>query len=324
MNKTALLTGLRGQDGSYLAELLLSQGYKVIGTSHQFAGNFILPATGQSVEVKQVDLNSYSEIKNIIYSVRPDEIYNLAARSSSSQLFDDPIATAEINGLSTVRFLEAIREISPHIRFFQAASSEVFAGSNATPQNENTAFCPLNAYGAAKAYAANMVTAYRLQRGLFATTAFLFNHESPRRSMDYVTRKISNGVAKIALGQASELELGNLDSFRDWGFAGDYVKAMWLMLQHDEPHDFVLATGITHSVREFCEIAFSHLDLNYQDYVRINPEWSRRVESIELRGDPRKARDLLNWQPEVGFEQLVKMMVDAELVLLTSSSRQDL
>jgi GDPmannose 4,6-dehydratase len=315
--KTALITGLRGQDGSYLAEHLLAKGYRVIGTSHVASCSFRLHELGVEVEVEQLDLSSTVSVKHVIEKVRPDEVYNLAARSSSAQLFDDPIATAEINGLAAVRFLEAIREVSPLTRFCQAASSEMFAGTDISPQDDSTPYRPINAYGAAKTFATNMVAAYRARHGQFATTAILFNHESPRRGMDYVTRKITHTVAKIALGQAKELILGSLDSYRDWGFAGDYARAMWLMLQQQTPEDFVIATGEIHSVREFCEVAFSHVGLNYLDFVRIDPQWARRAETIKLCGDPTKIKHI-GWQPSVGFEGLVRMMVDADLDRLKS------
>lgn len=320
--KTALITGLRGQDGSYLAEWLLARNYRVIGTSHSAATTFYLPERQEEIELEHLDLSNTQEIKHAIEKIRPDEVYNLAARSSSAQLFDDPVATAEINGLAAVRFLESIREVSPHTRFCQAASSEVFAGINESPQDEKTPFSPLNAYGAAKAYAANIVAAYRSRYGLFATTAILFNHESPRRGMDYVTRKITYTAAKISLGLASELRLGNLDNRRDWGFAGDYARAMWLTLQHTIPEDFVLATGTTHSVREFCEAAFLHVGLNYKDFVRADPQLARRTEAIELCGNPSKIKQRLGWQPSVSFTHLVQMMVDADLARLKSGSNQ--
>lgn len=315
-SRTALITGLRGQDGSYLAEFLLTKKYRVFGTSQVKDCFFRLPDLNQQVEILQLDLGSAADVRDVINKVRPDEVYNLAARSSSSQFFDDPIATADINGLAAVRLLEAILEISPRTRFCQAASSEIFAGVDISPQDENTPFHPLNAYGAAKTYAANIVSAYRARHGLFATTAILFNHESPRRGLDYVTRKITNTVAKIAYGQAKELMLGNLDSSRDWGFAGDYAKAMWLMQQQLDAEDFVIATGLTHTVREFCEIAFSYVGLDYRKFVRIDPQWSRRTDGVLLCGNSSKARQKLNWQPSITFEGLVKMMVDADLIKL--------
>ena len=319
--KTALITGLRGQDGSYLAEHLIAKGYRVIGTSHVAACNFRLPELGTVVQVEQLDLSCTPNVKHVIDKVRPDEVYNFAARSSSAQLFDDPIATAEINGLASVRLLEAIREVSPRTRFCQAASSELFAGTDISPQDESTPYRPINAFDAAKAFSANMVAAYRVRHGLFATTAILFNHESPRRGMDYVTRKITHTVARIALGHAKELTLGSLDSRRDWGFACDYARAMWLMLQQETPEDFVIASGETHSVREFCQIAFSHVGLCYTDFVRIDPQWALRAETKELRGNPSKIQQL-GWRPSVRFENLVHMMVDADLDLIKCDSNQ--
>lgn len=315
--KKALITGIRGQDGSYLAELLLGRGYEVIGTSHDFVGSMPLKDGAEAVDVVKIDLACTQDVREVIETYRPDEVYNLAARSSSSQLFDDPIATAEINGVAAVRFLEAIYLKSPETRFCQAASSEIFAGSDESPQNEKTAFRPVNAYGAAKAYALNMVVAYRNRYGLHAGTAILFNHESPRRGAEYVTRKISRGVAMISAGRSDSLLLGSLDSRRDWGFAGDYVRAMWLMLQQPAGEDFVIASGETHSVREFCEVAFAHVGLDYRDYVQINENWGRRAETVELRGDATKASLLLDWRPTVGFKELVCLMVDADRSLLS-------
>ncbi len=311
--KKALITGIRGQDGSYLTELLLGRGYEVTGTSHDYAGSMPLRDGAEAVEVVKIDLACAQDVCEVIETFRPDEVYNLAARSSSSQLFDDPIATAEINGVAAVRFLEAIYQSSPETHFCQAASSEVFAGSDESPQNEKTALRPVNAYGAAKAYALNMVVAYRNRYGLHASTAILFNHESPRRGTEYVTRKISRAAAMISMGCSDSLTLGSLDSRRDWGFAGDYVRAMWLMLQQPAGEDFVIATGETHSVREFCDLAFSHVGLNYRDYVKVNESWGRRVETIELRGDATKANLLLGWKSRVGFKELVCLMVDADI-----------
>ncbi len=320
MTRTALITGVRGQDGSYLAELLLARGYSLIGTSHDPAASGELVLAGGAVPVESLDMTDFVQVRDLVVRHHPDEIYNLAARSSSAQLFDDPLATAEINGVAAVRFLEAIRGHSPETRFCQAASSELFAGCEQSPQDEMTPYRPLNAYGAAKAYAANIVTAYRARHGVFASTAILFNHESPRRSVEYVTRKITRGVAKIALGQARELALGSLDSRRDWGFAGDYVEAMWRMLQQEMPDDFVIASGVTHSVGEFCEIAFSHVGLDYRDFVRIDPRWARRSETIELCGNPARAKQHLGWTPSIDFSTLVRMMVDADLRQLKNSS----
>lgn len=313
LKKTALITGLMGQDGSFLAEHLVGLGYHVIGTSHINECVYRLEKSPAVVKVEKVDLSSASDINNIIRTYKPDELYNLAARSSSRALFDDPVATAEINGIAAVRFLEAIRKISPHTRYFQAGSSELYSGCKNSPQDESTPYRPTNAYGAAKAYAANMVASYRLRYGTHASTAILFNHESPRRSLDYVSRKITYSVARIARGHAKTLNLGNLDSRRDWGFAGDYARAMWLMLQQDAAEDYVVATGATHSVRDFCDLAFKYVGLDYRDFVRIDPKLVRPPDSIELCGNPTKARQRLNWQPYVSFSDLVYMMVDADL-----------
>lgn len=317
--RKALITGVRGQDGSYLAELLLARGYEVVGTTHRTAQGEEWRVNGSVVVLKRLDLTDHAQIKAMIGELQPDELYHLAARSSSSQLFDDPIATAEINGVAAVRMLEAIREVSPKTRFCQAASSEIFAGSRMTPQDERTPYSPVNAYGAAKAYAANMVGAYRAQHALYACTAILFNHESPRRDAHYVSRKISRAVAMIASGRAGELELGSLDSRRDWGFAGDYARAMCLMLQGATPGDYVIATGATRSVREFCEIAFAHAGLDYRHHVKLNPHWVTRAEPVELRGDPSKIRTELGWQPSVDFPELVRMMVDADMAEIQST-----
>lgn len=315
----AIITGIKGQDGAYLADLLLSRGYRVIGTSHVEACDFVLPGSGRLLEVRKLDLANGDEIASLIEKFRPDEIYNLASRASSKQLFDDPIASAEINGVAAVRFLDAIRKISPQTRFCQAASSEIYAGCDQSPQDESTPFRPVNAYGAAKAYAANIVNAYRVSYGLYASTAILYNHESPRRGFEFVTRKITHTVAKITLGQETVLRLGNLDSRRDWGFAADYAFAMWMMLQQPNPEDFVIATGITHSVRDFCDIAFSHVGLDYRDFVQVDAELNRRSDVIQLCGNPTKAHQRLNWHPSICFADLVRMMVDADLALLHSN-----
>lgn len=320
MRKIALITGITGQDGAYLAENLLAKNYYVVGTSHTKAFNLSLPQLENVIEVEHLDLTNSVGIKNIIQKLQPDEVYNLAARSSSAQLFDDPVTTADINGVSVVRLLEAMREVSPHTRFCQAASSEVFAGTSLTPQDESTPFLPINAYGAAKTYAMNIVSAYRLHYQLYAVSAILFNHESPRRGVEHVTRKISHAVAQIALGQAHELVLRSLESRRDWGFAGDYVNAMWLMLQQPVPEDFVIATGMTHSVKDICEIAFKHVGLDYSDYVSVDPSFVGRNEAIELCGNPMKAKTKLKWTHSIGFCELVKMMVDADLVRLKSAA----
>jgi len=308
--KTALITGVAGQDGSYLAELLCGQGYEVWGTSHRESGEVICGDV--VVEVSQLDLTDTAAVNDLVAQKRPDEIYNLAARASSSQLFDDPIQTAEVNGIATVRFLEAIRQFSPTTRFCQAASSEIFAGAASSPQNEATEIAPINSYGAAKAYALHMLRMYRSRYGLHAGTAILFNHESPRRGEHFVTRKISKTVALIEAGKADVLELGNLDSRRDWGYAGDYAEALWKMLQRECGDDYVIATGESHSVRDFCRIAFEHVGLDYMDYVKVNTTFGGRADTIELRGDPGRARELLGWRRRMDFVGLVKTMVDAD------------
>lgn len=314
VQKTALVTGIAGQDGSYLAELLCARGYRVVGTSHARAGT--AEVGDARVDVLQLDLADTAAVEHAVASVMPDEIYNLAARASSAQLFDEPLETAEINGLATVRFLEAMRRHAPQARFCQAASSEIFAGAMVTPQDESTAIAPVNSYGAAKAYGLHMVRMYRNRYGLHASTAILFNHESPRRGEHYVTRKISRAAAMIATGRATEVELGNLDSRRDWTYAGDAVDAMWRMLQHPAGDDYVVATGKTHSVRDFCQYAFEHVGLDYARHVRVNPAFVGRSESIELCGNPARLVSKLGWTPSVSFPGMVRMMVDADLKLL--------
>lgn len=314
INNTALITGALGQDGRYLTDLLLNKGYKIIGTTRNINNTCdINISNNKNFSLISLDVKDNNNIKELIKEFQPKEIYNFAARSSSTQLFDDPIATAEVNGLTTIRFLEAIREFSPYTRFCQPASSEIFAGVDISPQNENTKFSSVNPYGATKIFAANMVEVYRQKFDLFATTAILFNHESPLRSTEYVTRKITHTLAKIVHGYEKNLFLGDLDSRRDWGFAGDFVHGMWLMLQHSYPTDYIIATGKTFSVREFCNIAFSYVGLDYRDFVRNDSSYNRRTELVELCGDPEKIKRTLGWKPVVKFEQLVKMMVDADL-----------
>lgn len=314
--KTALITGISGQDGRFLRAWLLSQGYRVVGTTHRAQGADAPAAPDTSPVV--VALDDPAAIDSLVQSVQPDEIYHLAARSSSAQLFDDANATAVINGLSAGYFLEAIARHCPGARYVQACSSEVFAGTQVSPQSEQTPFRPVNAYGAAKAYAAHLVAAYRHHHGVHASTAILFNHESPLRPTHYVTRKISHGVAQIATGRARHIELGPLDSQRDWGFAGDHVHAMWLMAQQAAGGDYVVATGQSHSVREFCELAFGRVGLDYRDHVVENAAWARRSEAAPLVGDPTKAKTELGWRPQLDFEALVHLMVDSDLRLVQS------
>jgi GDPmannose 4,6-dehydratase len=313
-HKTIVISGLRGQDGSYLAEYLTERGHRVIGTSQEQSGEYRLPFSGKIVELIKVDISSYDAIRNVVKEAQPDEIYNLAARSSSAQLFDDPLATVDINAVATARWLEAIKTVRPSVRFCQACSSEIFANARSSPQNEDAQIYPVNAYGAAKAYGLHIVDAYKATHQLFATTAILFNHESPLRSVDYVTRKITSTVAKIALGRADKLVLGSLDVSRDWGHAKDYVLAMYLMLQHATPHNFVIGTGVSRTLREFCAAAFDYVGLDYQHYVKLDATLLRRNESVTLCADPAKALRLLGWQAQTSFSQLVHEMVEADLL----------
>jgi GDPmannose 4,6-dehydratase len=318
--ETVLITGLLGQDGSYLAEILLAKGHHVMGTSHR--GRSSLKVGSTSIEVIGLDLADGEAIRAAIRQYRPDQIYNMAARASSAQLFDDVVATAEINGLAVVHMLEAIRTESAETRFCQASSSEVFAKSSVSPQNELTPLRPRNAYGAAKVFAQNMVEAYRDRYGIFACTAILFNHESPRRGLNYVTRKITAAAARIKAGLDRSLPLGNMEGRRDWSFAGDLARGMSLMLEQPDPGDYVLASGETHSVRDLCELAFGRLGLDYRDYVVADPAQERLPETVELRGDASKARARLGWQAAVGFKELVYMMVDADCEALSVDARQ--
>lgn len=321
--RVALITGVLGQDGSYLAELLTTKGYRVIGTSHRGGQRTQLSGAAKEIEVLGLDLADGEAIRALVKRIRPHHLYNLAARSSSAQLFDDVVATARINGLAVVHMLEAIRTESAQTRFCQASSSEVFAKAAQSPQNERTPLRPRNAYGAAKVFAQNMVEAYRERYGLFACTAVLFNHESPRRGLNYVTRKITSTAARIKAGLENSLALENLDGRRDWSFAGDIVHATWLMLEQPEPDDFVLASGETHSVRELCELAFGRLGLDYRKHVVVDPQQERKADAVELRGDSTKARLRLGWRPAIGFRELVYMMVDADYKAVSPNSIPD-
>lgn len=313
--KSALITGIFGQDGSYLAELMLAKGYRVTGIANigQKVSDKLIPSLADRVEVVEWDMNNPAGISDILLHFEPVEVYNYAAYSSGAGMFDDPASIGQINGLAVARILEAIRQVNKKIRFCQASSSEMFGEATETPQSEKTPFNPRSPYGAAKLYAHSMIRIYRQRYGLFACSAILFNHESPRRGLNFVTRKIVQEAVKIKLGLANELALGNLDACRDWGFAGDYVRAMWLMLQQPDADDYVVATGKTHSVRQFCDVAFGYLGLDYRNYVRLDAGAYREAESTQLVGNPEKARKQLKWAPEVGFEQMVKMMVDADL-----------
>jgi GDPmannose 4,6-dehydratase len=316
----ALITGVNGQDGSYLAELLLEQGYRVIGTVRPASRANLqrIAHIKDRIELFDLDLLDRPAMQRIIDEHRPSEIFNLAARASSTQLHADPALTAEYNGIAVAHLLESIRSLDPAIRFCQASSSEMFGNADRTPQNESTPFRPRNAYGAAKLYGHWMTVNYRETHGLFACSAILFNHESPRRGHEFVTRKVTRAAAKISAGQQERLELGSLNARRDWGFAGDYVRAMWLMLQAGSAGDYVVATGATHSVQDLCEVAFDKVGLDYRHYVVENPSAKRRADSTELVGDPSLARRRLGWSPSVSFVQLVEMMVDADVLESTT------
>ena len=315
---TALITGITGQDGSYMAELLLSKGYHVVGVARniQNSSEFPVPVLDGNIELVSWDMLDHNRFIEILEQYHPEEIYNFAAYSSGSGMFDNTVDMGEINGLAISRILEAIRTVDKSIRFCQASSSEMFGDACNSPQSEETPFRPRTPYGAAKLYAHSMIGIYRQQYGLFGCSAILFNHESPRRGLNFVTRKITHEAAKIKLGLSNKLYLGNLDSYRDWGFAGDYVRAMWMMLQHQTAGDYVVSTNKTHSVRNLCEIVFNYLELNYNDYVQMNKEIYRPDENVQLVGDSTKIRTELNWSPEVEFEEMLSLMVDSDLELL--------
>jgi len=311
----ALITGITGQDGSYLAEFLLEKGYEVIGMVRRTSTtNFDrIKHIQDKLTLVSGDLLDQISLINILKEHRPDEVYNLAAQSFVPTSWSQPVFTGEVTALGVTRILDAIRIVDPSIKFYQASSSEMFGKVRETPQNENTPFYPRSPYGVAKVYGHWITVNYRESYGLFACSGILFNHGSPRRGLEFVERKVAHGAAKIKLGLANELRLGNLDAKRDWGYAGDYVKAMWLMLQQDEPDDYVVATGVTHSVRELCELAFGYLGLDWQDYVAVDPKLFRPADVDFLVGDATKAREKLGWEPTVSFEELIKMMVDADL-----------
>ena len=316
----ALITGIAGQDGSYLAELLLAKGYRVTG--------MVLPAGVEPldriahlkdrIQLRTGDLLDQHSLIDLVEKCAPDEVYNFAAQSFVPVSWSAPVLTGEVTGLGVVRLLEAIHKINPKIKFFQASSSEMFGLARETPQTELTPFCPRNPYGAAKVYGHHLTVNYREKHGLFAVSGILFNHESPRRGLEFVTRKISHMAAQVALGLAKELSMGNLDSERDWGYAGDYVEAMWLMLQQQQAEDYVIGTGVLYSVRDFVQEAFNYLNLDHEKYVRINPQLVRPVEVNRLVANPAKARNKLEWQPRTDFRQLVRLMVDADLEQLRS------
>jgi GDPmannose 4,6-dehydratase len=316
--KTALITGITGQDGSYLAEFLLERGYRVVGMTRRTSTNVHerIEHFVDRVEIVSGDLLDQSSMTGLIGDFRPDEVYNLAAQSFVPASWTQPVLTGEFTALGVTRVLEAIRAVDPRIRFYQASSSEMFGKVVETPQSERTPFYPRSPYGVAKVYGHWITINYRESYGMFAVSGILFNHESVRRGKEFVTRKISDGVARIKLGMEGELRLGNLDARRDWGFAGDYVRAMWLMLQHEPADDYVIATGRTHSVRDFCKLAFACADLDYEEYVVEDPRFVRPAEVDVLVGDPSKARRVLGWEPETTFEELVAQMVGADLARL--------
>lgn len=317
--RTALVTGVTGQDGSYLAEFLLEQGYKVIGMVRRTSTiNFSrLEHIQERIEIVQGDLLDQMSLMSILYDYRPDEVYNLAAQSFVPTSFTQPVLTGEFTALGVTRLLEAIRIADPKIRFYQASSSEMFGKVMEVPQRESTPFYPRSPYGVAKVYGHWITVNYRESYNIFGCSGILFNHESPRRGLEFVTHKITHAAAKIKLGLANELRLGNLESRRDWGFAGDYVRAMWQMLQQESPDDYVVATGETHSVQEFVEEAFAHLDLDWREYVVQDPKFYRPAEVDLLVGDPSKAGEVLGWEPTVDFRSLVRLMVDADMDALT-------
>jgi GDPmannose 4,6-dehydratase len=317
----ALITGITGQDGSYLAELLLGKGYEVVGvvrrTSHHSYER--VEHLLDRIEVVAADLLDQHSLTVVLQDTRPDEVYNLAAQSYVPTSWTQPVLTGEFTALGVTRILEAIRLVHPTARFYQASSSEMFGKVTDTPQRENTSFYPRSPYGVAKVYGHWITVNYRESYGLYAVSGILFNHESPRRGIEFVTRKVTDAVARIKLGLARELRLGNLEARRDWGFAGDYVDAMWRMLQQDQPQDYVVGSGKTHSVRELVELAFAHAGLDYRQYVVSDPKYFRPAEVDLLLADPSKARRELGWSPKVGFAELVAMMVDADLERLTAA-----
>ena len=322
MAKRALITGITGQDGSYLAELLLSKGYEVVGairrasTTNYWRIEHLL----DRITLKPGDLLDQLSLIRLIDDVEPDEFYNLAAMSFVPASWDQPMLTGEFNSQGVTRALEAVRQVNPKIKFYQASSSEMFGKVREVPQTELTPFYPRSPYGVSKVFAHYITVNYRESYDLFAVSGILFNHESPRRGLEFVTRKVTDGVARIKLGLADSLGLGNLDAKRDWGFAGDYVRAMWLMLQQDRADDYVVATGETHSVRDLVEVAFGHAGLDWEKHVKLDPRFLRPAEVDLLVGDPAKAKSALGWKPDVNFKQLVTMMVDADLERLSKSA----
>jgi GDPmannose 4,6-dehydratase len=315
MSRRALITGITGQDGSYLAELLLAEQYEVHGIVRRPLGEgcWRIAHLLDRLQLHHADLLDEWSLLRLLESVKPDEVYNLAAQSFVPTSWSQPLLTGEVNALGVARLLEAIRQVNPRIRFYQASSSEMFGRVRQEPQNEDTPFWPRSPYGAAKAYGHWIAVNYRESYDLFVCSGILFNHESPRRGLEFVTRKVTDAAARIKLGRATTLRLGNLEAMRDWGFAGDYVRAMWQMLQQDKPGDFVVATGVKHSVRDLVELAFAHVGLDPTKHVETDPSLLRPAEVTTLCGDASRARAALGWEPRVSFAELVQMMVDADL-----------
>jgi GDPmannose 4,6-dehydratase len=322
MAKRALITGISGQDGSYLAELLLANGYEVTGVVRRSSAPNLwrIEHLLDRITLRPGDLLDQLSLMRIIQDVRPHELYNLAAMSFVPASWDQPLLTGEYNSMGVTRLLEAVRQVNPEVKVYQASSSEMYGRVREVPQTELTPFYPRSPYGVSKVFGHYITVNYRESYNLFAVSGILFNHESPRRGLEFVTRKVTDGVARIRLGLADHLALGNLDAHRDWGFAGDYVRAMWLMLQQDQADDYVIATGVSHSVRELVEVAFGHAGLDWEKYVRIDPAFLRPAEVDHLIGDPAKAKATLGWEPHVTFEGLVSMMVDADLARLANST----
>jgi GDPmannose 4,6-dehydratase len=321
MSKRVIITGITGQDGSYLAELLLEKGYEVYGMVRRSSTPNLwrIQDVLDRITLKPADLLDQLSLIRLIDEVRPHELYNLAAMSFVPASWDQPMLTGEYNSQGVTRLLDAIRQVDPAIRFYQASSSEMFGKVREMPQTETTPFYPRSPYGVSKVFAHYITVNYRESYNLFAVSGMLFNHESPRRGIEFVTRKVTDGVARIKLGLTDTLSIGNLDAQRDWGFAGDYVRAMWLMLQQDTPQDYVIATGVSHSVRQLIEVAFTHAGLDWEKHVRVDPALMRPAEVEHLLGDATKARRELSWKPEVSFNRLIEMMVDADLERLSMS-----
>src|SRR5688500_3395379 len=326
MAKRALITGISGQDGSYLAELLLAKGYEVTGVVRRSSAPNLwrIEHLLDRLTLRPGDLLDQLSLVRIIQDVQPHELYNLAAMSFVPASWDQPLLTGEYNSMGVTRVLEAVRQVNPEVRIYQASSSEMYGRVREVPQTELTPFYPRSPYGVSKVFGHYITVNYRESYGLFAVSGILFNHESPRRGLEFVTRKVTDGVARIKLGLADHLALGNLDAHRDWGFAGDYVRAMWLMLQQDRADDYVIATGVSHSVRELVEAAFGHAGLDWEKYVRVDPALLRPAEVDHLIGDPARAKATLGWEPSVTFEGLVAMMVDADLERLSEGASRTL